>query len=231
MQINQWESLSVLDLWKQQVLLHHGETYKGIPIVKFPQDLWTYEKIIGDYKPEIIIELGVDNGGFTRWLYDRMLLLQLESSTGPRTVIGIDYRLDAPRKNLSSIVNHKEKHDVSIMLLNCNLASGQISQTATKLKDICKGKRVMIIEDSAHNYQTTKSCITNLANLVPVGGWWITEDTCVDFESLRQNKNWPRGALTATEELLGQSSQWELSKINHQYVLTCHPNGFYRRIG
>lgn len=230
MRIEQWGSLSVLDLWKQQVPLHHGEKYKGIPIVKFPQDLWTYEKIINDYQPEVIVELGVDNGGFTRWLYDRMLLLQMEDSSKERIVVGIDYRLDNPRKNLSSIVNQEERLNTSILLMNCNLASGQIKQTAKQLKEICEGKKVIIIEDSAHNYETTKSCITNFADLVPVGGWWVTEDTCVDFEPLRQD-NWPRGCLTATTEAFENSPQWQLSDINHRYVLTCHPYGFYQRIG
>ena len=59
---SKWEQTSMLELWHSQLIQHHKETYKGIGLAKFPQDLWSYEKLLNISMPEVIIEIGINEG-------------------------------------------------------------------------------------------------------------------------------------------------------------------------
>ncbi len=87
----------------------------------------------------------------------------------------------------------------------------------------------MVIEDSGHTYETTKAVLEGFAPLVPPGGWFIVEDTCVDVEALREIPSWPRGALVATLEFLASHHDFVSTDFNTDYGITCHPFGFLQR--
>lgn len=223
-----WKTSSVLDLWHKQVALHHKETYKGIGLAKFPQDLWSYEKIICTSAPRTIIEIGVNNGGFTRWLYDRLLLANAEEPS-TRTLIGLDINIEAARNNLSGLTVDGSS-GVRLELLHCDLLNDQsVQNTKQKIIELIGDQSVLVIEDSGHTYETTNAALRNFSDLLKPGEWFIVEDTCVDIESLRESSDWPRGALNAVNEFLSENSDFERSNFNHTYTITCHPFGFLRK--
>lgn len=225
----EWETTSVLDLWHKQVALHHHETYKGIGLAKFPQDLWSYEKIIYESAPKTIIEIGVNNGGFTRWLYDRLLLATTEEPGSTRTLIGLDINIDNARDNLSAL-SLDGSSGVKLELIHCNLLDIQSVENAKQeiIKHI-DGQPLLIIEDSGHTYETTDAALSSFSELLKPGEWFIVEDTCVDIESLRESPEWPRGALNAVNSFLLKNSDFERTNFNHAYTITCHPFGFLRK--
>ena len=225
-----WEEKSILELWHNQVIQHHKEMYKGIGLAKFPQDLWTYEKLINDTDPEIILEIGTNEGGFTRWLYDRLVSLNtLDRNKKPRTVIGLDINIGLARRNLKELMENKFA-EVSIKLLECNLLDKiSINSALQEIQKMSNGKSVLIIEDSGHTYETTKAALDSFSGLLKLSEWFIVEDTCVDLEALRECKEWPRGALKATEDFLLLNSHFERSNLNHMYEITCHPFGFLQK--
>ena len=225
-----WGEKSVMELWHNQVIQHHKETYKGIGLAKFPQDLWTYEKLIGDTDPEIILEIGTNEGGFTRWLYDRLASLNtLSRNRKSRTVIGLDINIGLARRNLNELMENNFA-DVSIKLLECNLLDKiSIKLALEEIQNIANGKSFLIIEDSGHTYETTKAALDSFAGLLKLNEWFIVEDTCVDLEALRECKEWPRGALRATEDFLSSNSHFQRTNLNHIYEITCHPFGFLQK--
>ena len=228
--ISKWHGTSVLELWHSQVIYHHQETYKGIGLAKFPQDLWSYEKLINFAAPEVILEIGINEGGFTRWLHDRLLIAQADNpQTKPHTVIGIDINIKNAAKNLSNAISAQSK-GVEIILIECDLLKeNSLEITKSEIMQRIGGRSLLIIEDSGHTYATTKAALDCFAELLMPGEWFVVEDTCVDIEALRENHEWPRGALAATDDFLRDHSEFERTEFNHAYEITCHPFGFLRK--
>lgn len=228
--IQSWQNTSVLDLWHRQVIQHHCESYRGIGLAKFPQDLWSYEKLIDLSQPEVILEIGINEGGFSRWLHDRLLLTQaFNPAPKPRTVIGIDINIDKPKQNLASLLNNPTEK-VTIEILQCNLLNeASLQETKAKIINIISNRSLLIIEDSGHSYDTTKASLDAFSPLLESGEWLVVEDTCVDIEALREMPSWPRGALSATDAFLEGNDAFKRTGFNHTYEITCHPYGFLRK--
>jgi len=49
---------------------HHNTTYRGIPCIKCPFDYVMYQMIINELKPDLIIEIGTNNGGSALYMAD-----------------------------------------------------------------------------------------------------------------------------------------------------------------
>jgi len=224
-----WQNMSVLDLWHSQVALHHSETYKGIGLAKFPQDLWSYEKLIVAAKPEVIIEIGINQGGFTRWLYDRLLVAAAGLPNKPYTIIGIDVDITTASFNLTGL-SREGTEGVQLKLIQCDLLDPSSLQEARKqICSIINERPTLIIEDSGHTYETTKAALGAFSTLLKPGEWFIVEDTCVDIEELRESPDWPTGALSAVNDFIKEHPDFEQTNFNHAYTVTCHPFGFLRK--
>ncbi len=92
--------------------------------------------------------------------------------------------------------------------------------------------RCMVVEDSAHVYETTLAALKLYARFVPLGGYFVVEDGCVDVEEMRLSPTWPRGVLPALDYWLSslQGSEFVSRRDLELYGLTCHPRGFLERI-
>ncbi len=63
---------------------------------------------------------------------------------------------------------------------------------------------------------------------MPVGGWLVVEDGCVDVEALRLDESWPRGVLTLVEEWMATpaAAGFVRRRDAELYAMTSHPGGF-----
>ena len=88
--------MTLLDFYRARLLnqIHYVDLYKGVRILKLPEDLRTYERLIEDSKPEVIVELGIESGGSSLWFADR-----LSSILGGGEVIGVDINTETARNN------------------------------------------------------------------------------------------------------------------------------------
>ena len=209
-------NMSVLDFYRLRILnqLHYYDLYKGVRILKFPEDLRMYERLIDDTKPEVIIELGVEAGGSSLWFADR-----LETLCGGGEVIGVDIDLSRGRDNLSS--------DKRITLIEGDLASEDVIKAVHKAVG---GRRAMVIEDAAHTYDCTLSAMENYWDLVPVGGWFIVEDGIVDIEELRHFGETPRGVIPALDAFMLTETGKKFSRHRlAPYGITSNPGGWLQR--
>lgn len=228
--VQSWRRQRLLDLWQLQVERHHAEEYRGIPMAKFPQDLWSYEGLIDRYQPDVVMEIGINQGGFSRWLFDRLHLLPALQNGRRRHLIGLDLAVETARCNLREQLASDDPRDPVLHLHQCDLTDpDQVQATKQEISSVCSGSKLLMIEDSGHTEATTRSSLAAFSDLVPIGGWLVVEDTCVDLEALRQEQTWPRGALTALQEFLDNHSNFDVSSINHRYGITCHPYGFLQR--
>jgi len=228
--VEQWKNTSMLELWHSQLIQHHREVYRGIGLAKFPQDLWSYEKLLNSSNPEVIVEIGINEGGFTQWLHDRLLIAYASDNQKKlRTIIGLDYGIDKAKRNLLPLLQHPV-NGVEVILIQCDLVDkNSLASAKKRMASIIDNRSLFMIEDSGHSHETTEASLNAFSEFVKPGEWFIVEDTCVDIDELRECSSWPRGALVATNEFLDNHDDFERTNFNHLYGITCHPYGFLRK--
>jgi cephalosporin hydroxylase len=208
--------MSLLDFYRARILnqIHYVDLYKGVRILKFPEDLRTYERLIEDSKPEVIVELGVESGGSSIWFADR-----LDSLCGGGEIIGVDLDINQAKKQVVE--------DKRITLIQGDLNSPEIIE---KVKKAVAGRKAMVIEDAAHTLECTGSALENYWNLVPIGGWFIVEDGIVDIEPLRQYEKSPRGVIAAIDGFMETEIGKKFTRLRlAPYGITANPGGWLQR--
>ena len=208
--------ISYKDFYKLRILnqINYSDLYKDVRILKFPEDLRTYERLIDDSKPEVIIELGVEAGGSSLWFADR-----LDALCGGGEVIAVDIDI--------SQVQQPVLDDKRITLIEGDISSPEV---VNKVKKLVSNRRVMIIEDAAHTYDCTLSALQNYWDLVPVDGWFIVEDGIVDIEYLRFHHKLPRGVISALDYFCSSPAGKKFSRNSlAPYGITSNPTGWLQR--
>ena len=214
--------------WHSRIDVHSHDTYAGVPMSKFPEDLRIYEKLLWERRPSVVIEIGVQFGGSTLWLRDRVFDFQRYRCGPAPRVIAVDINLAASR---SSFQDLPPEGTAGIELVEGDIRDGAC--IAEILSKVPTDAEVLVIEDAQHDDVTTRAALHRLAPLIKPGGYYMVEDTCVDVEALRVNEQWPRGAGTALEQWLTTDvlgRRFRRRSDLQLYGLTCHPGGLVQRL-
>jgi cephalosporin hydroxylase len=200
------------------------ESYAGVPIGKFPEDLRMYEHLLWASRADVVVEIGTHQGGSALWFRDRLATMARYGRIAAGQVISIDLDIEPARQRLRSV------RDSDITLIAGDVLDPELSDRVRGL--IPPGSRCFVVEDSAHTYETTWAALQGFASLVPLGGYVVVEDGCVDIEELRLVESWPRGVLPALRRWLASSagSAFAQRRDLERYGVTCHPQGFLQRI-
>jgi cephalosporin hydroxylase len=221
--------IPLAQLWRSRVQQHHLDSYAGVPMAKFPEDLRTYERILWERAPRVVIEIGVQHGGSTLWLRDRLFDFQRYRCGPAPSVLAVDVDLGLARKRFDEM---PPEATAGIELLEGDI--NQAATVATIVEAVPRGAEVLVIEDASHDGATTSAALQGLAPLIKAGGYYMVEDTCVDIEPLRvQGDAWPRGAGTALAEWLAEDPlgrRFRRRPDLQPYGLTCHPGGLLQRL-
>jgi cephalosporin hydroxylase len=217
------------EYWRARAAQHTGDSYCGVQLAKFPEDLRTYEHLLWEDAPDTVIELGTLGGGSAIWLRDRLEALRRYGRIQrPPHVITVDitqgYALEAFER-----LDPGFRDTITPLM-------GDVTDPATAeavAEQVRPGARCLVIEDSAHVYDTTIAALHHYARFVPPGGYFVVEDGCVDVEELRLRPDWPRGVLPAVREWLESDagSAFRVRDDLELYGVTCHPGGFLQRAG
>lgn len=214
--------------WRDRARQHTQDSYAGIPLSKFPEDLRTYEHLVWDGGVDTVIELGVQFGGSALWFRDRLAAFARYADRPAPHVIAVDLELDLARSRLARADPGFARH---VDLVEGDVRDPDLPErVAERLRP---GARCLVVEDSAHEYDTTLAALTGFARFVPPGGHLVVEDGIVDVEELRVDAGWPRGVLPALHDWIasGAGSDFEIRRDLELYGVTCHPHGFLRRRG
>lgn len=134
-------------------------TYKGIPIFKYATDLYRYEQIIRETKPDLIIETGTLRGGSALWFKEHSAAKVFTIDTIGVNVIqipGIDYYFS---------------DSLAVDLF---------------IEDY---KRVMVVLDSDHTKGHVVAELKKFAPLVSNGCYLVVEDTFISQYLDNQDPN------------------------------------------
>jgi cephalosporin hydroxylase len=217
---------SLRDHWFDRLDRHFADSYMGVRLLKFPEDLRVYEHLLWEMRADTVIEIGAENGGSALWFRDRLEALARYGRVSDPHVISIDIAPERAREGLAAV---DPSHEERITLLQGDVLDPQLPARVRTL--LSPDARCFVIEDSAHVHATSLAALRGFADFVPVGGWFVVEDGCVDVDALRPSEDWPRGVQLAIAEWLAspEGVGFAQRRDAELYGLTCHPGGFLQR--
>lgn len=165
---------------------HHKMTYKGVNCAKCPFDYVMYQMIISEIKPDLIIEIGANEGGSALYMAD---LLKLQGKGVLHTIDIADrvHPLARAHERITFFGNGWDNYDL----------------------DLAKGyETVLVIEDSSHTYQNTLDAIRRFAPVVTPGSYLIVEDGIID--ELGLTAEFDGGPVKAIKEFLPAHNEFQL---------------------
>lgn len=212
--------------WLKRAAQHLEDSYVGVPLMKFPEDLRVYEHLLWLSRANVVIEIGTHCGGSALWFRDRLGALARYRRTPPPSVITIDVD-SAPAQ---AAIGRVDPSFDGITILEGDVHDPELPGRVAELlraDAVC-----FVVEDSAHEYDTTFAALRGFARFVPVGGFFVVEDGCVDVEAMRLDPNWPRGVLPAVADWLDspEGRRFTTRRDLERYGMTCHPRGFLERM-
>jgi cephalosporin hydroxylase len=215
------------EYWLARVAQHTHDSYAGVPLSKFPEDLRTYEHLLWESAADTVIEIGTQAGGSALWFRDRLLTARRYGriTHAPR-VISVDVAHDVARRELQSA---DPDWASAIALVEGDVREGATVAAVAAL--VGHNARCLVVEDSAHEYDTTIAALDGFARFVPPQGFFVVEDGCVDVDELRLDPDWPRGVLPALHDWL-QTPHGRAFRVRRDlelYGISCHPEGFLQR--
>jgi cephalosporin hydroxylase len=190
--------------------------FHGIPIQKNPCDLWMMQQIIYETKPDVIVETGTFRGGSALYFAHTLAGLDLAGSK----VITVDIE-DACREAAQSPLWKKHVQFIQ--------GSSTDPAVAEQIRRQCRGRRVLVVLDSAHERDHVLKELELYAPLVSRGSYLVVEDTNSDGVPVFPGSIGPTAALgefLPTE--LGRHFEQDASR--EAMVLTFNPGGWLKRV-
>jgi cephalosporin hydroxylase len=184
--------------------------FLGKHVLKFPTDLWAYQELLFERRPDVIVETGVFLGGST--YYFAKLLQMLEHGR----VISIDATLDHVDPELSSMPN--------VTLLEGDTSKAETFERVRKL--IRPGEKVMVVLDSDHATNHVLAEMELFSQLVTEGQYLVVEDGLVDEAYPVFCRNGPRKAI---KKFLESNSGFVPEFYWNRFLLSHNPSGYLLR--
>lgn len=182
--------------------------WRGVSLLKPPTDMWTYQELINEIKPDLIIETGSYRGGSALFMRD---ILNMVYPQGRVISIDIDDKAIDEKAKVPGIEFYK--------------GSSVADETLIYLKATIVGlnyKRVMVILDSDHSEEHVSRELDLYAPLVTVGSIIVVEDTSPQANC--------EGPLKAVQSWELRQRGFKKNVMAEKFMLTFCRDGFWERI-
>lgn len=180
----------------------------GVGAAKCPLDLWIYQEILYERRPDVIVECGTAAGGSALFLASMCDLL------GHGRVVTIDV-LEAERPSHSRIT----------YLIGSSVDPPTVERVRAL---IAPGESVMVILDSGHTQEHVLRELEVYADVVTEGQYMIVEDTAISGHPTHPEL--PPGPTEALEAFLPRSPGLRVDRSREKLLLTMNPGGYLERV-
>jgi cephalosporin hydroxylase len=191
------------EVWKDDT------AWLGVPTQKCPLDLWIYQQMLFELRPDLIIETGTYNGGSAMYLASMCDLL------GNGRVMSIDI---APQQPLPS-------HPRVEFITSSSTAADIVARVQSEAAAV--PGPVFVILDSDHSYGHVRDELAAYHCVVTPGSYLIVEDTNVNGYPVLPD--FGPGPMEALEEFLPAHPEFEIDRRCERFMMTFNPSGFLRR--
>jgi cephalosporin hydroxylase len=186
----------------------------GVKTLQNPDDVWITQEILFDVKPDFLVEAGTYHGGSA--VIWAMILEQINPDA---RVITID---------IEDQVTEAKKLDIFRRKVDFLIGSSTDPKIVAEVARRTKGKKVVVLLDSAHNKENVLKELRAYSPMVGVGSYVIVQDTIVNGHPI-----WPDfgpGPYEAVEEFLASDDHFEPDHKRERLLTTFCRNGFLKRI-
>jgi cephalosporin hydroxylase len=180
----------------------------GAQALKNPLDLWVYQEIVNETKPELIVETGTYRGGSALYLATLCDLL------GSGEVVSIDIepvRDDYPEHPRITYLGGRSSTDPEVL---------------AQVRDRAAGRPILVILDSDHSQTHVEAELAAYAPMVPLGCYVIVEDSNIG----RIRKDLMPGPHEAIETFVAATDEFEIDRSREKFLITFNPSGYLRRV-
>jgi cephalosporin hydroxylase len=204
-------------LRRAQVLYYEdgreGRTWRdtyflGVPLRKNPLDLWIYQELLSELRPDLIVETGTLFGGSAYFLARMCDLLE----HGSIVSVDIKERPDRPQ------------HPRVTYLTGSSTSPGIVAEVSRRAAE---SERVLIVLDSDHRRDHVLAELRAYAPLVTTGSYLIVEDTNVNGHPVWSD--FGPGPMEAVEAFLAEAPEFEVDTAREKFLFSANPRGYLRR--
>jgi len=185
-------------------------SWLGWPMLKCPFDLWTYQEIVTETRPDLIIECGTRYGGGALFLASLFDLLG-----APGQVITIDTDTE-PRRPVHPRIRYVAGSSIDPKIV-------------AAIRDAAAGKRTMVILDSDHSAAHVRKELAIYPEFVSVGCYLIVDDSNIGGNPVWQDDD--PGPMAALMDYLTTTDAFIADRDRERFMLSLNPRGFLRRVG
>jgi cephalosporin hydroxylase len=183
-------------------------TWLGATVLKCPLDLWIFQEILFETRPDLIVETGTHLGG------SALFMAGICDLVGTGRIVTIDIE-DRPGRPVHGRITYLEGSATSDEVLE---------QVRAHAED---AERVMVILDSDHSRDHVRRELELYAPLVSKGCYLVVEDTNVNGHPVVPK--FGPGPMEAVEDFLRTNRDFEVDRSREKLMLTFNPSGYLRR--
>lgn len=185
-------------------------SWMGYELFKCPLDLWIYQELIVNTKPDLILEVGTYKGGSALYLASMCDLV------GHGSVVTVD--IDATHAGI------RPTHPRITYLTGSSTDPAIVEQ----VRERASGQaNVLTILDGDHTMPHVLEELRIYADLTAPGGHLIVEDT-----NINGHPTYPEfgpGPWEAVDAFLQEDDRFYADRSCERFLLTMNPRGFLRR--
>lgn len=195
--------------YKQEDKTWKNTSWLGKPLWKMPLDLWIYQEIIHELKPDKIVECGTNRGGSAYYMATICDLV------GHGEILTVDI------KKYPDLPQHAR-----IKYFNGSSIDQDVFSTIKK--HINPEEKVLVILDSAHGKKHVRKELEMYGTIVNKGSYMILEDT--NANGYPVYPTFGPGPMEAVRDYLKTHDEFVADKDKEKYGVTWNPNGYLKRV-
>lgn len=180
-------------------------SWLGHNVVKCPMDLWVYQEIIVETKPDVLLECGTSGGGSAFYFASLFDIL------GHGRVVTVD----------KDAYWHLWKSHPRITYLVGDSTSDEVM---AEMRRAAAGKRTMVSLDSLHTYAHVKRELDLYGPLVTPSCYLICEDTGL---GTHPENDW---CWRSVSDFLQENPDFTADHAREKHLLSLNHGGWMRRI-
>lgn len=180
----------------------------GVLAQKCPLDLWVYQEILHESRPDLIVETGTYAGGSALYLASVCDLL----GVGRVLSIDVEARDDRPR------------HARITYLTGSSIDPAIVAEVRRRIDP---AERVMVILDSDHSQAHVEAELAAYAPLVTVGSYLVVEDTNVNGHPVLPA--FGPGPMEAVRGFVAAHPEFTVDRGREKLLMGFNPGGWLRR--
>jgi cephalosporin hydroxylase len=203
----------IIDAFHKLYYSRHAEIWKktlwlGVPALKLPQDLWTYQEILMEVKPDLIIETGTFLGGSAYFMASVCDLLK------NGRIISVDIEAQPGRP----------QHPRITYLRGSSTAPEVVGRMKLEAED---EEKVLVILDSHHGRDHVLEEMEFYGRMVSPGSYLIVEDGNINGHPVFPE--FGPGPTEAIQSYLRAHPEFEVDHSREKFLVTFNPGGYLKK--